>query len=102
MRFDCARPVTEECVAEQARRRMFPATDSPEQMADQIRQVLTTAGFTDIVVRPAGPADPAPRHGIVYAVPAGAVCVVGYLDAGGRGGGQQQVVGTLPGGQCLA
>lgn len=29
MRFDCARPVTEECVAELARRRMQPATDSP-------------------------------------------------------------------------
>ncbi|MEU5790698.1 hypothetical protein ABZ754_23605 [Micromonospora purpureochromogenes] len=101
MRFDCARPVTEECVAEQARRRMFPVTDSPEQMVDEIRQVLTTAGFTDIVVRPVGPADPAPRHAIVYAIPAGAACVVGYLDAGGRGGGRQQVLGTLPGGQCL-
>ena len=101
-RFDCAQPVTQECLAEQARRRMFPATDSPEQIADQIRQALTAAGFTDIVVRPAVPADPAPRQAIVYAVSAGEGCVVGYVDAGGRGGGQQQVLGALQHGQCLA
>ncbi|WP_074318196.1 hypothetical protein [Micromonospora cremea] len=93
--FDCARPVTQECSAEQARRRMFPPTDNPEQTADQIRQTLAAAGFTDIVVRPAGPTDPAPRHAIVYAVSAGAGCVVGW-------GGQQKVLGALPHGQCLA
>ncbi|WP_130337903.1 hypothetical protein [Micromonospora kangleipakensis] len=71
-----------------------PATDNPEQIADQIRQTLTAAGFTDIVVRPAGPTDPAPRHAIVYAVSAGAGCVVGW------GSGQQQVLGALPGGHA--
>jgi hypothetical protein len=102
MKAGCAQPVSQECMAEQARRRMFPTTDNPEQTVDQIRRTLTAAGFTDIVVRPAGPADPAPRHAIVYAVGAGAGCVVGYLDAGGRSGGQQQVLGVLPHGQCLA
>ena len=81
---------------------MFPATNNPEPTTDQIRQTLTAAGFTDIVVRPAGPTDPAPRHAIVYAVSAGAGCVVGHLDASGRGGVQQRVLGALPGGRCLA
>ena len=101
MTFDCPQPITAQCAAEQARRRMQPATGSPEQIADRIRQALTAAGFADIVVRPAGPADPAPRDAIVYAVPTGAGCVLGHLDASGRGG-QQQVLGALAGGRCLA
>ncbi|WP_285795580.1 hypothetical protein [Micromonospora sp. NBRC 107095] len=100
--LECAEPVSQECLAEEARRRMFPATGSPEQTADRVRQALTAAGFTDIVVRPAGPADPAPRSAIVYAVRAGAGCVVGHLDGGGRSAGQPQAVGALPHGRCLA
>ncbi|WP_141910770.1 hypothetical protein [Micromonospora sp. A202] len=100
--LECAAPVSQECLAEEARRRMFPATGSPEQTVDRIRRALTAAGFTDIVVRPAGPADPAPRHAIVYAVRAGAGCVVGHLDGGGRSAGRPQAVGALPHGRCLA
>ncbi|MEU8181483.1 hypothetical protein AB0B85_23315 [Micromonospora sp. NPDC049044] len=100
--LECAEPVSQECLAQEARRRMFPATGSPEQTADRIQRALTAAGFTDIVVRPAGPADPAPRHAIVYAVRAGAGCVVGHLDGGGRSAGQPQAVGALPHGGCLA
>lgn len=102
MTFDCAEPVTQECLAEQARRRMFPPTDNPEQATDRVRRAITTAGYTDIVVRQAGPVDPAPRDAIVYAVRAGGGCVVGHLEAGGRGGGQRRVLGTLQNGQCLA
>ncbi|MFX0594369.1 hypothetical protein [Melissospora conviva] len=102
MGFGCPQPVSQECLAEQARRRMFPPTDNPEQVSDRIRQALGAAGFTNIVVRQTGPADPAPRDAIVYAVPAGRGCVIGHLDVHGRGGGQPQVLGTLPHGQCLA
>ncbi|MET8832763.1 hypothetical protein ABZV78_02430 [Micromonospora sp. NPDC004540] len=101
MTFDCAAPVTQECLAEQARRRMFPPTDSPEQATDRVRRAITAAGYTDIVVRQAGSMDPAPRDTIVYAVRAGGGCVVGHLEAGGRGGGQRRVLGTLQNGQCL-
>ncbi|MFG2056873.1 hypothetical protein ACGFI9_22915 [Micromonospora sp. NPDC048930] len=80
---------------------MSPPSDSPEQVTDRVRRALTTTGYPDIVVRQAGPMDPAPRDAIVYAVRAGRGCVVGYLDAGGRGGGQTRVLGTLPHGQCL-
>jgi hypothetical protein len=102
MTFRCAEPVTQECLAEQARRRSFPPTDNPEQATERVQRAITTAGYTDIVVRQAGPMDPAPRDAIVYAVRAGGGCVVGHLEAGGRGGGQRRVLGTLRNGQCLA
>ncbi|MCW3818502.1 hypothetical protein ONA91_29090 [Micromonospora sp. DR5-3] len=102
MTSDCPQPVTEECMAKQARQRLFPTADNPEQTVDQTRETLTAAGFTDVVVRPAGQVDPAPRHAIVYAVSTGAGCVVGHLGASGRGGAQQQVLGVLPHGRCLA
>ncbi|WP_089006366.1 hypothetical protein [Micromonospora viridifaciens] len=98
MTSDCPQPVTEECLAKQARQRLFPTADNPKQTVDQTRETLTAAGFSDVVVRPAGPADPAPRHAIVYAVSAGAGCVVGHLGASE----QQQVLGVLPHGRCLA
>ncbi|MFU8876019.1 hypothetical protein [Micromonospora sp. SL4-19] len=100
--FDCAQPVTEECLAEQARRRIMPATDRPARTVEQVRQALTVAGFADVTVRTAGQADPAPRDTIVYAVPIGTGCVVGHLAASGQGAGQQGVLGTLPDGRCLA
>ncbi|MEV0426478.1 hypothetical protein [Micromonospora sp. NPDC050495] len=102
MTFGCAEPVTQECLAEQARRRMFPPTDSPEQATDRVRRAISAAGYPDIDVRQAQPTDPAPRDAIVYAVRAGGGCVVGHLATGGRGGGQRRVLGTLPNGQCLA
>jgi len=67
---------------------------------ERIRQVLTDGGFTVVAVRLAQPTDPAPPGSIFYAVAAGTGCVLGSVDfAGVR---LPRVVGTLPGGHCLA
>jgi hypothetical protein len=68
--------------------------------AEDIRRALSTAGFPGAIVRPARANDPAPDGSIVYAVDAGAACVIGYRDARGFGGGPN-LVGTLPDGTCL-
>jgi hypothetical protein len=101
MSFGCAEPVTGECLAQQARQRLFPPTGTPEQTIDRVRRTLAAAGYPDAVVRRAGPKDLASRDTIVYAVRAGGGCVVGTVAADGRGGGETRVLGTLPHGRCL-
>jgi hypothetical protein len=66
--------------------------------ADRVRTALVDAGFAGSVVRIAGPTDPAPTGSLLYAVPAGVGCVVGYQKGFGGGHG---VVGHLPDGTCL-
>ncbi|MGC5020341.1 hypothetical protein [Micromonospora sp. DT47] len=96
----CA-PMTGECAAEQARRRLFPPP-SADQVIVEVRRALEDAGFAGAIVRSAGSVDPAPRNTIVYGIPIGDACLVGYLHGSGSGGKDPQPLGALPGGQCLA
>lgn len=68
---------------------------------DLVRTALDQAGMTGAVVRIAGTDDPAPRGSLMYAVPAGPACVLGYT-LGLRGGGSHSVAGRLSDGTCLS
>jgi hypothetical protein len=68
---------------------------------DLVRTALDQAGMTGAVVRIASADDPAPRGSLMYAVPAGPACVLGYT-LGLTGGGGHSVVGHLPDGTCLS
>jgi hypothetical protein len=68
---------------------------------DLLRTALAKAGMTGAVVRVAGPNDPAPRGAMLYAVPAGPGCVVGYRK-GLTGSGSRSVMGHLPDRTCLS
>jgi hypothetical protein len=66
--------------------------------AKDIARARRDAGYPTAVVRPARGVDPAPAGSVVYAVPVGPGCVIGYRD--GEAGGSIPA-GTLPGGSCL-
>jgi hypothetical protein len=68
---------------------------------DLVRTALAEAGMTGAVVRVAGPNDPAPRGAMVYGVPAGPGCLVGYRKSL-TGSGSRGVMGRLPDGTCLS
>jgi hypothetical protein len=69
---------------------------------DQARRGLAAAGFTDATVRLARADDPAPPGAMLYAVPAGHACVLGYeADRNEREYGSYMVVGRLPSGECF-
>lgn len=63
-----------------------------------LARALRDAGFPNATVRMARPGDPAPVGSVLYAVPVGSACILGY-DQGG--GGSVNVVGRLLGGRCL-
>ncbi|MEV4535234.1 hypothetical protein AB0J82_15525 [Asanoa sp. NPDC049518] len=90
-----ARTIAERAVASALR---CPTCASAEP-AD-VRAALTAAGFPDAVARPARADDPAPPGTIVYAVPAGAACVLGYYDPS-TGSQRLQIQGSLYQGHCL-
>ncbi|RSM90594.1 hypothetical protein DMH04_03785 [Kibdelosporangium aridum] len=57
------------------------------------------AGYEDAVIRLARADDPAPPGTMVYGIPVGSGCVVGYRSDSGDSG---NVAGVLPEGGCLA
>ncbi|WP_460846306.1 hypothetical protein [Phytohabitans suffuscus] len=67
--------------------------------AESLRAALDKAALPGPVVRQVRITDPAPLGATIYAIRAGAGCVVGWVQAGA--GGSPQVVGRLPGGTCL-
>lgn len=63
------------------------------------RAALAGAGFPAAVIRLPRPTDTGPQGDLVYGVPLGAACAVGYVKvAAGIG---QRIVGRLPDGNCL-
>ncbi|MCW6004941.1 hypothetical protein K1W54_10145 [Micromonospora sp. CPCC 205371] len=71
-----------------------PATTRPNDVA----RTLLEAGYGGAVVRKARDSDPAPRGSIVYGVPAGPACVIGYVAADAAA---NIPAGTLPNRTCL-
>jgi hypothetical protein len=69
----------------------------PDQVADD----LAAAGYAGATVRTARGDDPAPAGAVVFAVPVGPACLVGY-HAADTGPSDIQVAGQLPDGTCLA
>lgn len=65
-----------------------------------VRAALTKAGFPTATVRLARPTDPAAPGSILYAVPAGPACILGYQTPDGAG--SHTVVGPLPPNACLS
>ncbi|MEV6597695.1 hypothetical protein AB0M36_12600 [Actinoplanes sp. NPDC051346] len=86
-----------EPVAANVCRRLVAAPD-----VDDVRDALTAAGFPGVVVRTARADDPAPAGAVLYAVEAGAACLLGYLSQDSVGAGSARVGGRLPDGTCLA
>lgn len=80
---------------------MLGVRPSPGQAyVDAVRGAL--AAYPGAVVRAARPDDPAPVGTVIFAVPVGADCVLGFLRAGSNGVGVGPgVVGHLPDGTCL-
>jgi hypothetical protein len=75
-----------------------PGLAGPDDV-ERVRQVLDAAGFTGAVVRLATNEDPAPTGTVVYAVPAGFGCVLGYR----RGlEGSDVAAGIRADGSCLS
>ncbi|GIF63298.1 hypothetical protein Ais01nite_13330 [Asanoa ishikariensis] len=72
----------------------------PVALAENIRAALAGAGFADAIVRPAGPADPAPTGSVIYAVPAGVACLLGSYEPSTRRQ-QLEIQGPLTHGGCL-
>lgn len=60
---------------------------------------LARAGFPGAMVRLARADDPAPAGSLLYGVPAGGGCVLGWQNGDG---GSETYGGPLPGGGCLA
>ena len=71
---------------------------APAMTVTELRDTLTAAGFADVMVRMARPADPAPIGSLIYAASSVQACLVGYVS----GRSTAQLVGRLPGGACLA
>jgi hypothetical protein len=69
--------------------------------ARSIRLSFDRAGFPGATVRIAGGADPAPRGSIVFGVPVGDACFVGFVYSL-QGGGSYALSGRLPDGSCLS
>ncbi|MEU8258166.1 hypothetical protein AB0C06_28325 [Micromonospora inaquosa] len=76
-----------------------PPSSGPDGV-QRIRQVLTDGGFTVVTVRWGQPTGPASPGSVFYAVAAGTGCVLGSVDFNGVR--LPRVVGTFPGGRCLA
>ena len=70
-----------------------------EAEVDVVRRAIEGAGFGGPVVRLSRRDDPAPRNTVIFAVQAGAACVVGTI--GPDSPLNTSVVGRLPGGTCL-
>ncbi|WP_433059192.1 hypothetical protein [Dactylosporangium sp. CS-033363] len=68
--------------------------------AEAIRLALERAGFPGAVVRVARDDDPAPHGTILFGVPIGTACLLGYQSAGSGGGGYS-LQGHLPDGSCV-
>lgn len=49
--------------------------------AETVRRAIVGEGFLGPVVREARTTDPAPRGAIMFAVPAGGACLVGYVSS---------------------
>jgi hypothetical protein len=81
--------------ARQADSRPLPAD------AEAIRLSLERAGFPGATVRVARTDDPAPHDTVVFGVPVGDACFVGYV-AVPNGGGGYGLQGKLPDGRCLS
>jgi hypothetical protein len=67
---------------------------------DQVREALAAAGHPDAIVRVARANDPAPTGAVVFAVPIGPACLLGY-HAPDTGPSDVRVEGQLPEGVCL-
>ena len=65
---------------------------------DAIRAALERSGHRDAVVRVSRDEDPAPVNSVIYSVHLEAACLLGYVD---HEEAQWDIVGQLPGGQCL-
>jgi hypothetical protein len=76
--------------------------DHPPTAADAeaIRLALERAGFPGAVARVARDNDPAPHGTILYGVPLGDACLLGYQSANSGGGGWS-LQGHLPDGACV-
>jgi hypothetical protein len=76
--------------------------DAPRGSTDLevFRAAFRRAGFPGAEVRIAGGDDPAPRGTVLYAVPVGENCVVGWIR-GVAGVGSNGIEGPLPNGRCL-
>jgi hypothetical protein len=66
-----------------------------------LRRSFEDSGFPGATVRIARADDPAPRGAIVFGVPLGDACFVGYQNSL-HGGGGEQLAGRLPGDRCLS
>jgi hypothetical protein len=67
----------------------------------QVEQALLAAGYPGAVVRLAAAGAPVPPGALLYAVPVGNACIIGYENSQ-AGSGSQAVVGTLPDHSCLS
>jgi hypothetical protein len=65
---------------------------------DDIRAALQRSGHRDAVVRVARDEDPAPVNSVIYGVHLDVACLLGYVD---HEEVRWDIVGQLPGGQCL-
>jgi hypothetical protein len=70
---------------------------SVQMSVDEVSRALRQADFKDVIVRIAQDTDPAPAGSVLYSVPVGNACLVGYVSQQTRA----RVVGQLPGGTCL-
>jgi hypothetical protein len=78
-----------------------PGPQPTQAHVDALHKTLVDAGFGGAIIRLARTDDPAPKNTIIYAVPVGEACVIGYMQGLGNGGGHQ-VLAPLPDGRCLA
>ncbi|MFY1696385.1 hypothetical protein [Solwaraspora sp. WMMA2101] len=72
----------------------------PATTPEAVRQALIAAGFNDPAVRPARYTDPAPAGTILYAVPVGRACLVGYVQS--ETAAPPLIVGRLSDDACLS
>jgi len=73
----------------------------PATTPEAVRQALIAAGFNDPAVRPARYTDPAPAGTILYAVPVGRACLVGYVQSE-TAAPPPLIVGRLSDDACLS
>lgn len=76
--------------------RTVPTGDPPDPR--RVEQALLAAGFAGAVVRLAGTGAPS-TDALLYAVPVGNACIVGYQNSRG---GSHIVLGRLPDRSCLS
>jgi hypothetical protein len=74
--------------------RVVPDSGAPTDPRP-VEQALLAAGYRGAVVRLATSSDPIPRGALLYGVPVGNACILGY-------NGGQGVVGMLPDHSCLS